>query len=238
MINEKEEPSMLRSALILALATACLSCAPTLKRINVLDHGEVACGTDRDVWEGVDLNENAKACTVYIRLSAPASCQAKLQKYLGVGQVPAPADPDPADTTVLITKPVSKLNVSCVGNVEGAKCGYDIIKVVCDENPGGVEDKPSSNQATRVPLTCGPNEVVLWTGPPGKSCKVTVRGASSDDCELLLRGEPGGRNLATIPLGKIQLVTVVDSPSVIAKCDGNAAGQTCWAAVVSTECPP
>lgn len=66
---------MLREALIVALATASLSCAPELDRPQLVAGGEIDCGKDVDVWEGVDRDGRASMCTVYALRSVENICQ-------------------------------------------------------------------------------------------------------------------------------------------------------------------
>ena len=176
---------------------------------------------------------------MYVRLPDPAdsSCRAKLWKYAGAGGALAPVatNPDAADATILVTERISKLRVTCEGETEGQKCKYEIVKVICDKKPGAVVDRPNTDTLVRVQPECGGDPLTVWTKPEKKRCRVTIRAASSDDCELVL-SSPQEDTLVRLPVKTSRLVTVVDPGSVKAKCNGNATGQKCSATVVSTEC--
>lgn len=232
---------MPRIAVTAILTIAFLSCAPQLVRQQIVDSGEVDCGKGVDAWEGVDNAGPAAACTVYVRLTDPAGsqCRAKLWKYAGSGGALAPVttNPDGADATIRVTERISKLRVTCDGEAEGQKCKYEIIKVICDPNPGGVKDRPNTDTLVRVQPACGGGPLTVWTAPDKKPklCRVTIRASSSDDCELVL-SSPRKDTLVRLPVKTSRLVTVIDPSWVKAKCDGNAADQKCLAIVVSTEC--
>jgi hypothetical protein len=233
---------MLRHAVVVGLAVACLSCAPELKRQEVVYRGQVDCGQGADVWEGVDSGGEAAACVVYVRLPAAegSACRAKLWKYAGAGGalVPVTTNPDRVDATILVTERVPKLRVTCEGQAAGQKCDYEVVKVICDQNPAGVKDSPNRDTLTRVQPDCGADAKTVWTAPEPpepKRCRVTMRASSSNDCELVL-SSPRDNTLIRLPVKTSRLVTVLDPSWVKARCEGNAADQKCLAIVVSTEC--
>lgn len=227
---------MPRSAVTAILTVAFLSCAPELVRQQLVDSGEVDCGKGVDAWEGVDNAGKAAECTVYVRLPA-SPCPAKLWKYAGEGAALArvTTKQDATDATILVTERISKLHVTCEGEAEGQKCKYEIVKVICDQNPGVVKDKPNTDTLTRVQPSCGGDPLTVWTRPEKKRCRVTIRASSSDDCELVL-SSPQDDTLVRLPVKTRRLVTVVDASWVKAKCEGNATDQKCSTTVVSTEC--
>jgi hypothetical protein len=235
---------MPRSAVTAILTVAFLSsCAPQLDRQQVVDPVSIDCGQGVDAWEGVDTAGKAAKCTVYVRLPDPegSPCRAKLWKYAGAGGALAPVttNPDGADPTILVTERISKLHVTCEGQAgPDRKCKYEIVKVICDEKPAGVVDKPNTDTLTRVQPACGGDPLTVWTAPEGKTCRVTIRASSSDGCELVLSrpSTPQSVTLVRVPVKARRLVTVVDASSVTGKCDGNATGQKCTTTVVSTEC--
>jgi hypothetical protein len=230
---------MPRRVVPVVLIAGFVSCAPKLSRQEVIHRGDVDCGQGVDVWEGVNTTGQAAGCIVSVRLThASSACVAKLWKYAGPGAafVPVASQPDAADPTIQVTERISKLRVSCDGEAAGEKCKYEIVKVVCDDNPGGVEDRANMGDAVaRVQPPCGGELVDVWSPEPGEQCRVTILGHSSDDCELVLSSAQA-QTLVRLPIKARRIVTVVDPGWVKAKCDGSASTQKCLAAVVSTEC--
>jgi hypothetical protein len=228
---------MPRSVVTAILIVALVSCAPELDRQEVVLSGEVACGQGVDVWEGVNTAGQATGCIVYVRFPE-SPCRAKLWKYAGAGGALTNVEtqPDAADPSIQVTERVSKLHVTCDEGAAGQKCKYEIVKVICDEKPDDVTDKPNPGATlARVQPACGGDAQEVWTRPGGKQCRVTIRANSSNDCELVL-SSPQQNTLVRLPVKTGRLVTVVDPGWVKAKCNGNAADQKCLAIVVSEEC--